>query len=896
VLAEAQRRQLMRQSAVTQQNQPPMGSVYDDVIRSMMARQPPQGPPMAGMTPPPSAPPAAPQTPQNFKPMGMAGGGEVDDDEEDEEDDNSGDGDGGDVYEMPLKTPLKPAGPFRAAPAKTSILQRRNPAVWDEDLEAAGKRWGVDPDLGRAVIERESGGDPNAVSSKGATGVMQLMPSTAAGLGVTDMRNPSQNINAGMRYLRQLIDRYDGDIPKALAAYNWGLGNIDKGGPLPQTVQDYASGVLKRYSQIKGKTNAQLAEDLTPLTPAKPTQAFTNPWDWELAQVGEAPAAGTPSDDDDDLQPDPQTEALLSQLPSVTRPAAQQAAAQPTAQSQAATPAAATAPYDPYNREALEKARDAYQDVYYGYQPKLSPDQQNMRNEIQRLLAAAKKREKPTVWDFLENLGLGMASTPSRNWGQSLAGGLAGMAKGVTGQEEQARKDELALLGVSSKLDDQMRLEQGKVGDAVMNQARYQQQAINAAAKEQLAAQNKSFDDLRRAPGSIYTTKEKQPAPDFTWTDDPHTPGYGIWSPPGTRKVTQDLLPYVRVQGINEQTQKPFEVGEAAPYSYITAAQKKALEQEAAREKHTQTQAEFNTAYGVANTLRSHPEIPWPVGPDGQPRDPASLRLNDLPNTPQLQSEGLWRARIAKEQWSPILAKAIIADPYAPPDLVAQAKNIQAQDVTQAGRLTAERTKQQELAKAAELQQQAAVLTPVGQKAMAGVDPVGKSLDSLIGILGQDKYYSDRSPLTIAKPWALYRMGIGSGGEVDDINRNMSNLALNGVRAAMPYATASRNMKWIDMVLTHLPNPPFDSPANMREKLINARLGLLGIEASTLRWDRKGAGANDPGPAITPDRAQTYIKLAAGGRDVHTLPQTEQAKVYQQAMKWAQEAGWTIPK
>jgi hypothetical protein len=104
VLAEAQRRQLMRQSAVTQQNQAPVGSVYDDVIRSMMARQPPQGAAPAGMTPPPAAPPAAPQTPQNFRPpQGMAEGGEVDDD--DYADDEEGGDD--DILEMPLRPTTK---------------------------------------------------------------------------------------------------------------------------------------------------------------------------------------------------------------------------------------------------------------------------------------------------------------------------------------------------------------------------------------------------------------------------------------------------------------------------------------------------------------------------------------------------------------------------------------------------------------------------------------------------------------------------------------------------------------------------------------------------------------------------------------------------------------------
>jgi hypothetical protein len=106
--------------------------------------------------------------------------------------------------------------------------------------QAAGNH-GVAPDLIRSVIRTESGFDPQAVSPAGAQGLMQLMPETAAELGVTNPFDPEQNIMAGTRYLRQLLDRYNGDLDHALAAYNWGMGNVDRHGlaRLPEETRNY---------------------------------------------------------------------------------------------------------------------------------------------------------------------------------------------------------------------------------------------------------------------------------------------------------------------------------------------------------------------------------------------------------------------------------------------------------------------------------------------------------------------------------------------------------------------------------------------------------------------------------------------------------------------------------
>lgn len=116
-------------------------------------------------------------------------------------------------------------------------------------ISRASRRYGVDEGLIKAVIQVESNFKPTAVSSAGARGLMQLMPATAAGLGVTDSFNPEQNVMAGTRFLKDMLNRYGGDIDKALAAYNWGPGNVDKGkSRLPQETREYLVKVKKLYS------------------------------------------------------------------------------------------------------------------------------------------------------------------------------------------------------------------------------------------------------------------------------------------------------------------------------------------------------------------------------------------------------------------------------------------------------------------------------------------------------------------------------------------------------------------------------------------------------------------------------------------------------------------------
>jgi hypothetical protein len=117
---------------------------------------------------------------------------------------------------------------------------------FDELIDRHASRNGVRTDLVRAVIQVESAFNPRAISNKGAMGLMQLMPATARQFGVRNALDPAENVRGGVAYLRQLLDRYDGDERLALAAYNAGPGAVDRHGqtvPPYRETRDYVSRV-----------------------------------------------------------------------------------------------------------------------------------------------------------------------------------------------------------------------------------------------------------------------------------------------------------------------------------------------------------------------------------------------------------------------------------------------------------------------------------------------------------------------------------------------------------------------------------------------------------------------------------------------------------------------------
>jgi soluble lytic murein transglycosylase-like protein len=128
---------------------------------------------------------------------------------------------------------------------------------YDSIIENAAVATALEPDLLRAVIVVESGFNSHAVSKRGAVGLMQLMPATATRFGVSNPYDPTQNVHAGARYLKFLIDRFGQDVRLALAAYNAGEDAVDRnGGQIPPftETQAYVPRVLKIYRMLAAQT------------------------------------------------------------------------------------------------------------------------------------------------------------------------------------------------------------------------------------------------------------------------------------------------------------------------------------------------------------------------------------------------------------------------------------------------------------------------------------------------------------------------------------------------------------------------------------------------------------------------------------------------------------------
>jgi hypothetical protein len=164
--------------------------------------------------------------------------------------------------------PARLVGPVSApAPARRVT----DPVSVENAVHSASDRYRLDPDLVNSVIRVESNFNPRAVSPKGAQGLMQLMPQTASKLGVPNSFDPQANIDGGTRYLRALLERYNFDLRKALAAYNAGPQRVEQYGgvpPYPET-REYITRIVKDFNKKKLAQQKVLAQGPRTQVPSK---------------------------------------------------------------------------------------------------------------------------------------------------------------------------------------------------------------------------------------------------------------------------------------------------------------------------------------------------------------------------------------------------------------------------------------------------------------------------------------------------------------------------------------------------------------------------------------------------------------------------------------------------
>jgi soluble lytic murein transglycosylase-like protein len=154
-----------------------------------------------------------------------------------------------------------------ASTSSTSVASGSVP--YAQQIEAAASKYGIDPAVVKGLIKQESGFNPNAGSPAGAQGLTQLMPGTAASLGVTNVHDPAQSIDGGAHYLKMQLDRFGGDYSKALAAYNAGPGAVQRYGGVPpySETQNYVKNVLafaQQYRRDGGQTTTASQSQPTP--------------------------------------------------------------------------------------------------------------------------------------------------------------------------------------------------------------------------------------------------------------------------------------------------------------------------------------------------------------------------------------------------------------------------------------------------------------------------------------------------------------------------------------------------------------------------------------------------------------------------------------------------------
>lgn len=165
-----------------------------------------------------------------------------------------------------------------ASNTASTTVTRLSQAHLDQLIDEAAARHQVDANLVRAVIKVESNFNPNAVSRKGAIGLMQLMPSTARELNVTNPFDPQQNVDAGVRHLKSLLETNSGDVARSLAAYNAGQGAVRRSGGIPPYAEtrNYVKQITHLYTSSSGTSWRSNSKPVRVTRDADGTAMFTN--------------------------------------------------------------------------------------------------------------------------------------------------------------------------------------------------------------------------------------------------------------------------------------------------------------------------------------------------------------------------------------------------------------------------------------------------------------------------------------------------------------------------------------------------------------------------------------------------------------------------------------------
>ena len=183
------------------------------------------------------------------------------------------------------------------AGAAGGTLGGGSPSAYDGLIQSTAAKHGLDPALLKGLIRQESNFNPNAGSPAGAQGLTQLMPATAASLGVTNVHDPAQAIEGGAKYLKQQLDAFGGDVQKALAAYNAGPGAVKKYGgipPFPET-QNYVTKVMGYANEYRG-TPAVAATAGAAVSPGALAAAMSSPLPAAATATGTQPVSASPSE------------------------------------------------------------------------------------------------------------------------------------------------------------------------------------------------------------------------------------------------------------------------------------------------------------------------------------------------------------------------------------------------------------------------------------------------------------------------------------------------------------------------------------------------------------------------------------------------------------------------